>query len=186
MTESKAIFDDLFSGKFIINTEIKNGQVHFILYKKLIFGIKGSKVRGFSIQRQRLERGIIQNNLIDWDGYTDYCWDGFKVGMTNTNVDIAYLGIGLAGETGEFIEHIKKFVWHKKKMDRIELAAEGGDILWHLANALRWCGITLQQCIDANQAKLNERYKNGRQDLTFRDTKIEYKIMEEALNGGHK
>lgn len=66
--------------------------------------------------------------------------------------------IGLAGETGEVCEHIKKFVFHKgKTLNLAKLKLELGDVLWYLTLICNTCDIHLDEIIDANIIKLEER-----------------------------
>lgn len=46
---------------------------------------------------------------------------------------IAIWCMGLAGETGEAIDYLKKVVAHGHKLDRDRIALELGDVLWYLA-----------------------------------------------------
>lgn len=74
--------------------------------------------------------------------------------------------VGLAGETGEVMEILKKKVRDgsmyfddKKKEHLIE---ELGDVFYYLTMICSRQDITLQQVIDTNVDKLNERYADRR------------------------
>jgi NTP pyrophosphatase (non-canonical NTP hydrolase) len=65
--------------------------------------------------------------------------------------------IGLAGEAGEFLEHYKKWLFHKKPLDYSAIILEAGDLFWYFT---LWCdatGIDLYAIIEANKAKLDAR-----------------------------
>lgn len=74
---------------------------------------------------------------------------------------IVTAGLGLSGEAGEFADHVKKDVFHKKPMDRDAAVQELGDVFWYLAFASRAIGSNLQEVMEENVAKLSARYKDG-------------------------
>ena len=74
-----------------------------------------------------------------------------------------YPALGLAGETGEVLEIIKKIVRDRRdvssvELDKIEL--ELGDVLWYLAQLASRFGLSLNGVAMANLEKLEERYKD--------------------------
>lgn len=74
---------------------------------------------------------------------------------------IMYTSMGLAGESGELIEKIKKVIRNDKgvmseeKRDLIRL--EIGDVLWYLSQISRILGISFQDAAEANIRKLEDR-----------------------------
>lgn len=70
--------------------------------------------------------------------------------------------IGLAGEAGEFADLVKKGIFHEAGCDYDKLVKELGDILWYAAFAANTLGVSLQSVLDANVAKLQDRYKSGK------------------------
>ncbi len=79
----------------------------------------------------------------------------------NTNDARIYAALGLAGETGEIVDLIKKTYYHGHAEDDARLVEELGDVLWYavlLADAL---GVTLQEVFAVNQEKLKKRYPEG-------------------------
>ena len=72
--------------------------------------------------------------------------------------------IGLAGESGEFNELCKKTVFQGREMDEdtvTHLKSECGDILWYLAQACIALDTNIEELIDINTAKLENRYPGG-------------------------
>ena len=69
--------------------------------------------------------------------------------------------LGLGGESGEYVDEIKKHVFHGKPWDHERLAKELGDVLWYLAYAADINGLTLSQLAEMNLAKLRKRYPEG-------------------------
>jgi NTP pyrophosphatase (non-canonical NTP hydrolase) len=71
---------------------------------------------------------------------------------------LANMAIGLAGETGEVCEPIKKHLYHGKPLDATHLALEIGDCLWYLNGLATILGTTLGECAKGNIAKLVARH----------------------------
>lgn len=73
--------------------------------------------------------------------------------------------LGLGGESGEFIDNVKKIVYHGHELTpelRLKMKKELGDILWYVANASKALGYTLEEVMDANADKLQKRYPEGK------------------------
>lgn len=77
-------------------------------------------------------------------------------------------GFGLAGESGEVVDALKKYVFHgKKEADtREKVVLELGDVLWYYTLILSTMGITLDEVIAGNIAKLDKRHAEGYYDKT--------------------
>ena len=71
---------------------------------------------------------------------------------------LAVIALGLAGETGEAIEHIKKYI-RDGKLDKDALSRELGDILAYLAIVADYFSLPLDDIATASIAK-NEKRKN--------------------------
>jgi len=69
--------------------------------------------------------------------------------------------MGLSGEVGEIAEHLKKWFFHGKEMNKEYLLKELGDVLWYVMYMSDALGFTLEQVAKANDKKLAERYPNG-------------------------
>lgn len=74
---------------------------------------------------------------------------------------LAIWGLGLAGESGEVVELVKKHLGHGVPLNRDKLAKELGDVLWYLAMIGTELGISLQNIAELNIAKIRARYPNG-------------------------
>lgn len=72
--------------------------------------------------------------------------------------DITVVALGLAGEAGEFADHIKKHIAQGHDLDQGLLILELGDILWYVANAARVLNVPLSLVANGNIAKLKLRY----------------------------
>lgn len=69
--------------------------------------------------------------------------------------------MGLAGESGEVVDLLKKHVHHGHELNREELLLELGDSLHYLSGLATMCGISLGEVAKANVEKLKKRYPNG-------------------------
>jgi NTP pyrophosphatase (non-canonical NTP hydrolase) len=72
--------------------------------------------------------------------------------------------LGLAGESGEIADHVKKVMFHGHPLDdatRDKIAKEIGDILWYCAMGAKGIGITLGEIATMNVEKLKKRYPEG-------------------------
>lgn len=66
--------------------------------------------------------------------------------------------LGLAGETGECCDIVKKFKYQGHTLDKEHLKDELGDVLWYLAETASGLGITLEEVALYNLEKLHKRY----------------------------
>ncbi len=83
-------------------------------------------------------------------------------------------GIGLASETGEFNEIVKKFMFQGKQPtdDNIfHLKRELGDILWYWINACRALNLNPNDVIAENVNKLKSRYPDGEFDPWYSENR---------------
>lgn len=69
--------------------------------------------------------------------------------------------MGLCGESGEFIDHVKKVRFHGHSTDREYLCKELGDVAWYLAEAAWALGVPLEDVLAQNLQKLQKRYPDG-------------------------
>lgn len=81
--------------------------------------------------------------------------------LTPEETMIIWNAIGLAGETGEVVDHIKKAIFHQHGLDREKVKEELGDVLWYIAGLSTQLGFTLEEVMKANISKLQTRYQNG-------------------------
>lgn len=78
------------------------------------------------------------------------------------NADDAHLmhmAIGISGEAGELLDAIKKQVIYRKPLDRENVLEELGDLEFYMEGIRQGLGITREQCLEANIAKLGKRYQ---------------------------
>ena len=73
-------------------------------------------------------------------------------------------GVGLAAESGEFLEIVKKMVFQGKPWNddnRDHLIIELGDVMWYVAQACMALEIDFEDVIKGNVKKLEKRYPGG-------------------------
>ena len=77
--------------------------------------------------------------------------------------------VGLAAESGEFLEIVKKMVFQGKPWNsdnREHLIIELGDVMWYVANACIALDISFDEVIKRNVKKLEKRYPGGKFDIS--------------------
>ena len=80
---------------------------------------------------------------------------------TGTPMGLANYAMGLTGESGEVVDHIKKHVFHGHKLDKAETMNELGDTLHYLSGIASMIGCSLEDIAVMNIEKLKRRYPNG-------------------------
>lgn len=69
--------------------------------------------------------------------------------------------MGLAGEVGECVDMLKKYIFHGHSLDKGKLALELGDVMWYLSALCNALEISLSDVVAANVEKLRKRYPDG-------------------------
>ena len=69
--------------------------------------------------------------------------------------------LGAAGESGEFADMVKKFVYHDHELNEEQMLLELGDILWYVTEAACALGYSIETVAEMNIAKLKRRYPDG-------------------------
>ena len=78
---------------------------------------------------------------------------------------------GLAGEAGEFMEHVKKIVFHKHEFDPVYAADELGDVAYYWAVLCYLFDLDPAAVLQDNIAKLRVRYPDGFTEEDSRERK---------------
>ena len=90
-----------------------------------------------------------------------------RLAMTTLNPqlsekDVLINGVmGLCGEAGEVIDHVKKHLAQGHSLDKAHMAKELGDVAWYLAETATALGLTLEEILQGNIDKLRARYPEG-------------------------
>lgn len=77
---------------------------------------------------------------------------------TPEKMDLTHMALGVAGEAGEIVDCIKKHTIYNQPLNIINLKEEIGDMMFFITRILDTAELTLEECLEANQAKLNLRY----------------------------
>lgn len=110
----------------------------------------------------------------DYDGWLNKCpitFDSYQRATTWSGrfpeklPDYIYTGMGLAGESGEYVGKLSKIFRDKNGIisdeDKQKLAAELGDCLYYLAASSQCLGLSLSDIAKQNQSKLVGRIKRN-------------------------
>lgn len=99
---------------------------------------------------------------------------------TETNVRLIHAALGLGTETAEIQDALKKHIFYGKPLDKVNLAEEMGDVFWYLAILADELGVSFEETMEKNIAKLKKRYgeKFTEDKAIHRDVVAERKILE--------
>lgn len=81
--------------------------------------------------------------------------------LTESEADLWHMATGVAGEAGELLDAIKKHVVYKRELDRENVVEELGDLRFYMAGLMNRLGITEEEILSHNNAKLSKRYAAG-------------------------
>jgi NTP pyrophosphatase (non-canonical NTP hydrolase) len=88
---------------------------------------------------------------------------------------------GLSTESGELLDQFKRHIYYGQKLDLVNVEEEMGDIFWYLAILADQLGVSFEQVMEKNIAKLKARYgeKFSQESALQRDLKNERDILEQ-------
>lgn len=90
--------------------------------------------------------------------YQDIVWSSYFGKTMSLDNQLINNAFGLAGETGEVVDQIKKEIYLDRVLTKEEIIEELGDVLWHLVCMISSRGFTLEEVARHNIDKLRERY----------------------------
>ena len=79
--------------------------------------------------------------------------------LTAEDAHLLHMAVGVSGEAGELLDAVKKSVIYRKPIDLENVIEELGDLEFYMEGVRQRFGITRQDTIDANIAKLGKRYE---------------------------
>jgi NTP pyrophosphatase (non-canonical NTP hydrolase) len=102
-----------------------------------------------------------------------------RLGEVGT-VRLLHSMIGLCTESGEIQDQIKKHVFYGKPLDKTNLIEELGDLFWYVGIMANELGVSFEEIMAKNNAKLRARYgeKFTEQAALVRNLDNERKILE--------
>jgi NTP pyrophosphatase (non-canonical NTP hydrolase) len=88
--------------------------------------------------------------------------------------------VGLATETGEIQDQLKKHIFYGRDLDKVNIEEEMGDLFWYLAVLSDALGVPFESVWEKNIAKLKARYgdKFNKEGELNRNLDKERKILE--------
>jgi NTP pyrophosphatase (non-canonical NTP hydrolase) len=95
--------------------------------------------------------------------------DSIAQEMTGPKAHLIHMVLGISGEAGELLDAVKKATIYNKDLNRANVVEELGDIEFYMEGLRTSLGISRQETLDANVAKLNKRYHAG----TYTDTQAQ-------------
>jgi NTP pyrophosphatase (non-canonical NTP hydrolase) len=72
-----------------------------------------------------------------------------------------HMATGVAGEAGELLDAIKKWCVYQKKLDTANVLEELGDLEFFMAGMRMCLGISREEVLSHNTAKLKKRFADG-------------------------
>ena len=95
-------------------------------------------------------------------------------------IRMLHASMGMVTEAGELADMLKKHIFYGKEVDKTNAIEEAGDVLWYLAVLLDTLGVSFEEVMEKNIAKLRARYpdKFTKDDAINRDLKVEREILE--------
>lgn len=92
-------------------------------------------------------------------GFNEYQKHAYNLISEEGKKDMVTNGVlGLAGESGECCDIVKKHKYQGHELDKEHLKDELGDVLWYIAETASGLGITLEEVAQYNLDKLHNRY----------------------------
>lgn len=95
--------------------------------------------------------------------------------------DILHSAVGVSGEAGELLDHVKKVIWQGHCINCDYVIKELGDILFYLTSMCNCVGTDIDEVRKLNIEKLTKRYPDG----VF-DKERSINRYEEIQNGSDK
>ena len=96
------------------------------------------------------------------------------------NQDILHGALGIVTEAAEIADAVKKSIFYGKPFDLVNLQEEIGDCFWYLAILAKEAGMSFDDIMAQNIAKLKARYPDNftEHHALNRDLKAERNVLE--------
>jgi NTP pyrophosphatase (non-canonical NTP hydrolase) len=108
--------------------------------------------------------------------------DSDQTGETipGSTMRVLHGALGCGSEAGELLGAVKKHLFYRRELDRINVIEECGDLLWYIALTLDAVGTTMDEAMERNLAKLRARYPDRftAEKATSRDLEKEREALE--------
>jgi len=108
-----------------------------------------------------------------------------KEQMTPEKAHLWHMATGVAGEAGELIDGIKKWVAYNKPLDRENIIEELGDLEFYMEGVRQGCNISRADTLEHNMKKLGVRYEGhnytDEQAHQRKDKKVGHPVAEAII-----
>lgn len=84
--------------------------------------------------------------------------------LEGPEVRLSHACIGLSGESGELLEHIKKWLFFDKDLELDAVTKELGDCAFYLVEVASALNLNMSDVLEGNIDKLSKRYPTGAWD----------------------
>lgn len=84
--------------------------------------------------------------------------EAIKNELTAHDCHVIHMAMGIAGEAGEVLDYIKKVVMYRKEANIDHIKEEIGDLFFYIEGLCQSYGLTREEVLKANVAKLTKRY----------------------------
>lgn len=78
--------------------------------------------------------------------------------LTPEGIHKLHMAVGIAGESGELLDAVKKHIFYNKPLDVENVIEELGDLEFYMEGLRAAIGISREQVLAGNIAKLSKRY----------------------------
>lgn len=85
-----------------------------------------------------------------------------KAELTPLDADLLHMGVGVSGEAGELLDAIKKATIYRKELDVENVIEELGDLEFYMERIRQIIGVSREEILKRNVAKLSKRYSSGK------------------------
>lgn len=100
---------------------------------------------------------IYKERTMDTKEYQAFARVGILPASKGKNLLVGF-ALGLAGESGEVCDAIKKREYHGRQVTDEHLIEELGDVMWYVANLCTVLNVSLDVVLEQNVDKLKKRY----------------------------
>ena len=106
--------------------------------------------------------------------------DKFYKPVNRDGEDLLHAAIGIATESGELLDTIKKYMFYGKPLDITNIKEEVGDLLWYIALLCHSQGWSFEEIMFLNIEKLKARYPDKFEEdkAIHRNLPLERLILE--------
>ena len=81
--------------------------------------------------------------------------------LSPEKADLLHMAVGVAGEAGELLDAVKKATIYNKPLDHENMIEELGDLEFYMSRVRQLIGVSRDEILEHNYAKLSKRYAEG-------------------------